>query len=92
MQVKDGLVLPDKASLCLTAIEDADYKEDKIECKFSSSFMLYTTWILICYGIFCFLCTLNVFSSGIKFFPFFTFVNFGLCVLLQFGIVCMVLT
>ncbi|KAK4343384.1 hypothetical protein RND71_036478 [Anisodus tanguticus] len=29
--VKDGLVLPDKASLCLTAIEDADYKEDKIE-------------------------------------------------------------
>jgi len=34
LQVKDGLVLPDKASLCLTAIEDADYKEDKIECKF----------------------------------------------------------
>ncbi|KAL8456494.1 hypothetical protein ACS0TY_033799 [Phlomoides rotata] len=29
--VKDGLVLPDKASLHLTAIEDADYKEDKIE-------------------------------------------------------------
>lgn len=29
--VKDGIVLPDKASLCLTAIEDADYKEDKIE-------------------------------------------------------------
>ncbi|KAM3321136.1 putative protein arginine N-methyltransferase 1.2 [Capsicum chacoense] len=29
--VKDGLVLPDKASLYLTAIEDADYKEDKIE-------------------------------------------------------------
>lgn len=29
--VKNGLVLPDKASLCLTAIEDADYKEDKIE-------------------------------------------------------------
>ncbi|KAL8160838.1 hypothetical protein V2J09_012327 [Rumex salicifolius] len=26
-----GLVLPDKASLFLTAIEDADYKEDKIE-------------------------------------------------------------
>ncbi|CAK9144099.1 unnamed protein product [Ilex paraguariensis] len=26
-----GLVLPDKASLYLTAIEDADYKEDKIE-------------------------------------------------------------
>ncbi|OIT04255.1 PREDICTED: probable protein arginine N-methyltransferase 1.2 [Nicotiana attenuata] len=29
--VKDGLVLPDKASLYLTAIEDADYKADKIE-------------------------------------------------------------
>ncbi|CAN4094471.1 unnamed protein product [Withania somnifera] len=29
--VKDGIVLPDKASLYLTAIEDADYKEDKIE-------------------------------------------------------------
>ncbi|KAK4766832.1 hypothetical protein SAY87_008474 [Trapa incisa] len=27
----DGLVLPDKASLYLTAIEDADYKNDKIE-------------------------------------------------------------
>lgn len=26
-----GIVLPDKASLYLTAIEDADYKEDKIE-------------------------------------------------------------
>lgn len=33
MQVQDGLVLPDKASLYLTAIEDADYKEDKIECE-----------------------------------------------------------
>ncbi|KAF9662434.1 hypothetical protein SADUNF_Sadunf18G0052900 [Salix dunnii] len=29
--VKDGIVLPDKASLYLTAIEDAEYKEDKIE-------------------------------------------------------------
>uniref|UniRef100_A0A9I9DAF9 Protein arginine N-methyltransferase 1.1 n=3 Tax=Cucumis melo TaxID=3656 RepID=A0A9I9DAF9_CUCME len=29
--VDDGIVLPDKASLHLTAIEDADYKEDKIE-------------------------------------------------------------
>ncbi|XP_060188432.1 probable protein arginine N-methyltransferase 1 [Lycium barbarum] len=29
--VKDGLVLPDKASLHLTAIEDADYKDEKIE-------------------------------------------------------------
>jgi protein arginine N-methyltransferase 1 len=29
--VDDGLVLPDKASLYLTAIEDAEYKEDKIE-------------------------------------------------------------
>ncbi|OIW03986.1 hypothetical protein TanjilG_30262 [Lupinus angustifolius] len=29
--VDGGVVLPDKASLYLTAIEDADYKEDKIE-------------------------------------------------------------
>ncbi|XP_073034128.1 protein arginine N-methyltransferase 1.1-like isoform X2 [Primulina eburnea] len=29
--VPGGLVLPDKASLYLTAIEDADYKDDKIE-------------------------------------------------------------
>ncbi|KAI3447095.1 hypothetical protein Pfo_003760 [Paulownia fortunei] len=29
--VQDGVILPDKASLYLTAIEDADYKEDKIE-------------------------------------------------------------
>ncbi|CAN0901390.1 Protein arginine N-methyltransferase 1.1 [Linum grandiflorum] len=27
----DGIVLPDKASLYLTAIQDADYKDDKIE-------------------------------------------------------------
>ncbi|KAI3495763.1 hypothetical protein L2E82_39398 [Cichorium intybus] len=29
--VKNGIVLPDNASLHLTAIEDAEYKEDKIE-------------------------------------------------------------
>ncbi|KAB5514206.1 hypothetical protein DKX38_028112 [Salix brachista] len=29
--VNDGIVLPDKTSLYLTAIEDAEYKEDKIE-------------------------------------------------------------
>ncbi|KAF5726047.1 protein arginine N-methyltransferase 1.2 [Tripterygium wilfordii] len=29
--VNDGVILPDKASLYLTAIEDAEYKEDKIE-------------------------------------------------------------
>lgn len=33
LQARDGIVLPDKASLHLTAIEDADYKEDKIECE-----------------------------------------------------------
>ncbi|KAJ9551241.1 hypothetical protein OSB04_015286 [Centaurea solstitialis] len=30
-QVNNGIVLPDNASLYLTAIEDAEYKEDKIE-------------------------------------------------------------
>ncbi|XP_002514159.2 protein arginine N-methyltransferase 1.1 [Ricinus communis] len=29
--VNDGILLPDKASLFITAIEDAEYKEDKIE-------------------------------------------------------------
>ncbi|KAJ8766925.1 hypothetical protein K2173_011743 [Erythroxylum novogranatense] len=29
--VRDGIILPDKASLHLTAIEDAEYREDKIE-------------------------------------------------------------
>ncbi|KAK8958643.1 putative protein arginine N-methyltransferase 1 [Platanthera guangdongensis] len=29
--IDDGIILPDKASLYLTAIEDAEYKEDKIE-------------------------------------------------------------
>ncbi|KAH0453134.1 hypothetical protein IEQ34_017458 [Dendrobium chrysotoxum] len=29
--IHDGIVLPDKTSLYLTAIEDAEYKEDKIE-------------------------------------------------------------
>ncbi|KDP33742.1 hypothetical protein JCGZ_07313 [Jatropha curcas] len=29
--VSDGILLPDKASLYLTAIEDAEYKDDKIE-------------------------------------------------------------
>lgn len=33
VQNNDGLVLPDKASLYLTAIEDAEYKDDKIECE-----------------------------------------------------------
>lgn len=32
-QVDDGLVLPGKASLYLTAIEDAEYKHEKIECE-----------------------------------------------------------
>ncbi|KAH9604916.1 hypothetical protein KSS87_018641 [Heliosperma pusillum] len=31
--VGDGVIFPDIASLYLTAIEDADYKEDKIECE-----------------------------------------------------------
>ena len=37
LQVNDGLVLPDKASLYLTAIEDAEYKDDKIECELLDS-------------------------------------------------------
>lgn len=33
LQVDGGIVLPDKASLHVTAIEDAEYKDDKIECE-----------------------------------------------------------
>jgi len=32
-QVPGGLVMPDKTSLYLTAIEDAEYKQEKINCK-----------------------------------------------------------
>jgi type I protein arginine methyltransferase len=35
--VDDGVILPDIASLYLTAIEDKDYKEDKIECELLTS-------------------------------------------------------
>ena len=30
---KDGLIFPDKATLFMAAIEDGDYKEEKIGCK-----------------------------------------------------------
>jgi type I protein arginine methyltransferase len=32
LQAKDGLIFPDKASLYLCAIEDSEYREDKINC------------------------------------------------------------
>lgn len=31
-QVENGVILPDKASLYITAIEDAEYKDEKIHC------------------------------------------------------------
>ncbi|XP_052489433.1 probable protein arginine N-methyltransferase 1 [Gossypium raimondii] len=34
-EVNDGVVLPDEASLYLTAIEDAEYKDDKIEYEYN---------------------------------------------------------
>ncbi|XP_016700221.1 probable protein arginine N-methyltransferase 1 [Gossypium hirsutum] len=34
-KVDDGVVLPDEASLYLTAIEDAEYKDDKIEYEYN---------------------------------------------------------
>jgi len=56
MQVNDGIILPDKASLYLTAIEDAEYKEDKIECENTSIiFILFLCLIRIHWSI-----TLNV--------------------------------
>lgn len=40
MQINNGVILPDKAILFLTAIEDAEYKEDKIECESVFVFLL----------------------------------------------------
>jgi len=36
---KDGLIFPDTAILFLAAIEDQDYKEEKINCTFNSSIL-----------------------------------------------------
>lgn len=33
--VKDGLIFPDKATIYVAGIEDGDYKEEKIGCKFN---------------------------------------------------------
>ena len=33
----DGLIFPDNASMYLAAIEDQEYKEEKINCKFRNS-------------------------------------------------------
>jgi protein arginine N-methyltransferase 1 len=35
-QKPDGLMFPDEATLYLSAIEDNDYKEEKIGCEFVS--------------------------------------------------------
>ena len=32
---KDGLLFPDQASIYLAAIEDNDYKDEKINCEFA---------------------------------------------------------
>jgi protein arginine N-methyltransferase 1 len=32
--VKDGLIFPDKATIFFAGIEDGDYKDEKIGCKF----------------------------------------------------------
>ena len=32
--VKDGLIFPDKATIFMAGIEDGEYKEEKIGCKF----------------------------------------------------------
>ena len=51
--MNDGIVLPDKASLYLTAIEDAEYKEDKIECEPIEIFKIYLSRIFPCSVYFC---------------------------------------
>jgi protein arginine N-methyltransferase 1 len=34
--VKDGLIFPDKAIIYVAGIEDGDYKEEKIGCKWTT--------------------------------------------------------
>jgi protein arginine N-methyltransferase 1 len=35
--VKDGLIFPDKATIFMAGIEDGEYKEEKIGCKYTLS-------------------------------------------------------
>jgi hypothetical protein len=39
----DGLLFPDKATIYLAAIEDQDYKEEKINCKSKSDILVLPT-------------------------------------------------
>ncbi len=33
-QKPDGVIFPDRVTMYMVGIEDRDYKEDKVECKF----------------------------------------------------------
>lgn len=39
--IPSGILLPDKATLYITAIEDAEYKDDKINCNFYGIILIY---------------------------------------------------
>jgi len=41
---KDGLIFPDTATLYLAAIEDQEYKEEKINCAFFYYFLESYNW------------------------------------------------
>lgn len=38
LKAPGGLILPDKATIYVAAIEDGDYKQEKIECNVSCLF------------------------------------------------------
>ena len=42
-QAPNGLMFPDKATLFLAAIEDEDYKEEKINCQLRFSLFIFET-------------------------------------------------
>lgn len=41
----NGMIFPDKASLYVCAIEDAEYRQDKIDCTYSSYRELFVHWL-----------------------------------------------
>jgi len=44
-QAPDGMIFPDRATLYVTAIEDRQYKDEKINCKyFINFFILFAPW------------------------------------------------
>jgi hypothetical protein len=41
----DGMIFPDTATIYLAAIEDEEYKEEKINCEYFAFSCMYTGWL-----------------------------------------------